>query len=66
MSFATSAVTPTAVDAFCDPPSPAAVIVNCVVLRGQTGLVPLGSTFPTPWSIETLEAFADDQIRVAH
>ena len=66
MTFGASAVTLTAVDAVRDPPSPAAVIVNCVVLPGQTCLEPLGSTFPTPWSIETLEAFVDDQVRVAH
>ena len=61
-----SAVTLTVVDAVFDPPSPAAVIVYCVVLAGQTWRDPLGSTFPTPGSIETLEAFVDDQVRVAH
>ena len=59
-------VTLTVVDADRDPPSPTAAIVYCVVLRGHTGQDPLGSTLPTPWSIEALEAFAEVHIRVAH
>jgi hypothetical protein len=58
--------TVTVVDADRDPPSPTAAIVYCVVLRGHTGQDPLGSTLPTPWSIEALEAFAADHARVAH
>jgi hypothetical protein len=60
------AVTLTVVDADWDPPSPTAAIVNCVVLPGQTCRNPLRSTFPTPWSIEALAAFAEVHIRVAH
>jgi hypothetical protein len=58
--------TVTVVDADRDPPSPAAAIVYCVVLRGHTWREPFGSTFPTPWSIVALVAFADDHVRVAH
>jgi hypothetical protein len=49
-----------------DPPSPVAVIVYCVVAPGQTSLDPLGLTSPTPWSIETREAFVEDQVSVEH
>jgi len=66
MTAAASAVTATVVDAAVDPCSPAAVIVNCVELKGQTSLDPLGSTCPTPWSIETVDAFVDDHVSVAH
>jgi hypothetical protein len=64
MTLAASAVTLTVADAVSDPC--VAVIVYCVELPGQTCLDPLGSTFPTPWSIETAEAFVDDQVRVVH
>ncbi|MGH2670885.1 MAG: hypothetical protein ACRDH5_17535, partial [bacterium] len=56
----------TVVEASRAPPSPTAAIVYCVVVRGHTGQDPLGSTLPTPWSIEALEAFADVHTRVAH
>ena len=64
MTLAASAVTLTVVETVPDPP--VAVIVYCVEFPGQTCLDPLGSTFPTPWSIETVEAFVDDQVRVVH
>jgi hypothetical protein len=60
------AVTVTVVDAARDPPSPTAAIVYCVVLPGQTCRNPLGSTFPTPWSIEALAAFAEVHASVVH
>jgi hypothetical protein len=60
------AVTLTVVDADRDPPSPTAAIVYGVVLPGHTCCNPLRSTFPTPWSIEAVEAFAEVHARVAH
>jgi hypothetical protein len=59
-------VTLTVVEADRDPPSPTAAIMYSVVLRGHTGQDPLGSTFPTPWSIEAVVAFAEVHVRVAH
>jgi hypothetical protein len=66
MTFAAGAVTLTIVDAVPDAPLPAAVIVYCVELPGQTCLDPLGSTFPIAGLIDNVEAFVDDQVNVAH
>jgi hypothetical protein len=59
-------VTLTVVDAVRDPPGPAAVIVYCVLLPGQTCRDPPRSTLPIPWSSEAWEAFADVQVRFEH
>ena len=64
MTLAASAVTLTVSVTVPDPP--VAVIVYCVEPPGQTCLDPLGSTFPTRWSISTAAALVDDQVRVVH
>ncbi len=42
------------------------MIPYVVVLSGQTFREPFASTRPMPWSIETLVAFTDAQVSVAH
>jgi hypothetical protein len=58
--------TVTVVDAVREPPFPVALIEYVVVLPGQTSFDPLGSTFPTPWSIEAKSAPVDDQLNDVH
>ncbi|MHB1024073.1 MAG: hypothetical protein ACYC24_00005 [Desulfobacteria bacterium] len=56
----------TVVDAVRVPPSPIAVTVYCVVLKGHTWREPFGSVLPIPWSIDALEAPVVDQASFAH
>src|SRR4030067_962468 len=55
--------TVTVVDAVFVPPSPMTVTVYCKVVGGHTCRDPPAATLPIPWSIETADAFVEDQGR---
>src|SRR4030042_2984202 len=54
------------VEAVFVPPSPMTVTVYCKVVGGHTCRDPPAAPLPIPWSIETADAFVEDQVRSAH